>query len=752
MLIAPEGRILIPQPDTLELPPTAPQPVKEDQDDTRSPTTAGSLETATSAGNSQRGAALPSPRGQPLHTRYTRRNQILIATFRELLFKLIKYKWDLSLNVDVVSIIVLYTFERTHEFVPHVKVDEMTRKLHRSVLGSLTACPAGSVSPVNKDPTRTIVPTSGPISPTGLPTLSEEPTAEEKKALLDPQPVMHLEPGVDYKLNFLIGRVLYGFDIHDSPYAAPTDPNPLEIMTDSPQGGLFLVPTKMSDWFLNQDGTCIALPVRYRYKHRIVDATVKARETGPYVQITIQPLNVVNPATDQLHKETEEAIARGELGDPADLEDFASDTSFSEPELTESMIDQTLIDATAGRTRHPDPLMESIHQSYRSSRPSQLVFVGDPSGSLTGRSSNFEKKDLDEDLVEGLDAVREEADALKPSPRDATKDRADAGPPAAKGLTLSSQSDADNKSLDAEEDEFPPEPPVPWASDRKSEPTRDPPPNSPPNVLGPGNVSPHTRTTDKARRWKGRGSPAIIPLKKLPKFDPPVSYPHPTGHVGLARVHPNLRDPPAQASVSEEDADGEGGGTSSDSSLSGPGRPAWGPGGLPKRKKLRRKLRAKARAHNQASRSARNGMLSLLSRDTDDSSDDSSDARRQGLPALGGSKPVGARASILDRALDMPRFGGTSENSTPAPKLQNSASPPRRARPSLIATTGSPGQDRDDASGRSVLELGPGYLGIDELSLSYLHCRVTPNPHQDHSYTGHKKGTGLAGADVAFPS
>lgn len=680
---------------------------------------------------------MPSPqeqRGQPLHTRYTRGNQILISTFRELLYKLIKFNWNLNMNADVVSIIVLYTFERTHEFVPHVKKNEMTRKLPaRSVLGSLTACPPGSVSPIRNHPTPTGI-RPRPLSPASLSTLTEEPDGKEDSLLEDPllqpdHPVTVLEQGVDYKLNFLIGRVLYGFDIHDSPYAAPTDPNPLEILTDSPQGGLFLVPTKMSDWFLNQDGTCIALPVRYRYKHRIVDATVKARETGPYVQITIEPLNMVNRATDQLLKETEEAIARGEIAHPADLVDFESDTSYSEPEFTDAMIDQNLINATAARSRAPDPLMESIHQSYRSSRPSQLVFVGDPSlGNPHSNSPPLEKKDPEDDLVEGLDVVPEAQILTREDPL------AQSDPTTSVGL--SSQSDHDNKAEQSDQVGALPTRNPKWDSDRKSEPSPYGPPNSPPNLLGPGTVSPTSRTTDTARRWKGRKNPSPTGnTKRLPKFHP--TLPTSPGD-GNTEVHPTLAEPPSEAPG--EDADTECGGTSSDSSLSGPARPAWGgqSGGRknsPKRKIVRRKLRSKAR------------------RSSDEDSD--SETPERGLPTLGGSQPltrpsepIGARPSIKDHAL--PRFGGASED-PPAPKLQNSKSPPRRARPSLIATTGSPGQDHSNTSGRSVLEFGPGFLGIDELSLSYLHCRVTPNPHQEHSYQ-RDTGVGSRGADVAFPT
>merc|ERR1719233_168535 len=110
-------------------------------------------------------------------------------------------------------------------------------------------------------------------------------------------------PTEDYEVKELVGRTLYGFDIHESPYAAVNDPNPCEIMTDN--GGIFLVPEEMSNWYLNQDGRIIALPVRYRFKHMIASAVVKSRGTGPYLELIIKPIKGVVPGTDNLLKQFE---------------------------------------------------------------------------------------------------------------------------------------------------------------------------------------------------------------------------------------------------------------------------------------------------------------------------------------------------------------------------------------------------------------------------------------------------------------
>jgi len=257
-----------------------------------------------------------STRGIPLHTRYTKANKILIKTFRYLLFNEVWNKWDVQLDQDVLSVLVLYTFERTHSFTPHLKI-KRRRSLTRD---------------------RDIM--------TFL-----EPLNDEHKAV----------PTDDYEMKELVGRTLYGIDIHDSPYATTSDPNPCEIMTA--EGGLFLVPTKMSNWYLNQDGRCISLPVRYRFKHQIAAATVKSRETGPYLQLTIKPIKGVVPGTDILLTQCNSSNAT-----LCDLESIYSSAD----------IDRSLLQASGAEVEisvDDDPLAREIAKSYRSTRESVMVVL-----------------------------------------------------------------------------------------------------------------------------------------------------------------------------------------------------------------------------------------------------------------------------------------------------------------------------------------------------------------------------------------
>merc|ERR1719233_2838929 len=136
-------------------------------------------------------------------------------------------------------------------------------------------------------------------------------------------------PTEDYEVKELVGRTLYGFDIHESPYAAVNDPNPCEIMTDN--GGIFLVPEEMSNWYLNQDGRIIALPVRYRFKHIIASAVVKSRGTGPYLELIIKPIKGVVPGTENLLKQFESSnVSYSEY-----------EYSYSYSEINSNLINQT---------------------------------------------------------------------------------------------------------------------------------------------------------------------------------------------------------------------------------------------------------------------------------------------------------------------------------------------------------------------------------------------------------------------------
>jgi len=66
------------------------------------------------------------------------------------------------------------------------------------------------------------------------------------------------------------------------------------------------------------------------------------------------------------------------------------------------------------------------------------------------------------------------------------------------------------------------------------------------------------------------------------------------------------------------------------------------------------------------------------------------------------------RGSAPDIAAD------PSDEGNPTPNIGN------KTRPSIITFSNSE---------PSILELGPGLIGIQDLSLSYLHCKKTPNPH-----------------------
>jgi len=188
----------------------------------------------------------------PLHTGSTQQNIILIKTFCKLLTREVAANIGIQLDPNVINIIVLYTFERTHSIIPHERIETCTSLSREGdILDSLTRCE-----------------------------LQFKPNTSK-----------------DYILKGLIGHVLYGFDIHDSPYNGVNDPNPLEIITSD--GAMYLVPDKLSDWFLNQDDECIALPMRYRFKHRISDARIMGRVSGPYLQLTIAPSRGTLPQADE---------------------------------------------------------------------------------------------------------------------------------------------------------------------------------------------------------------------------------------------------------------------------------------------------------------------------------------------------------------------------------------------------------------------------------------------------------------------
>jgi len=88
----------------------------------------------------------------------------------------------------------------------------------------------------------------------------------------------------DAALKMLVGRTLYGFEICDDRYAQT---NPCEIMTN--EGSIFLVPLTFATWWLNCDNKCIYFPARYGFNHRIEDARMIIRTTGPHLQLLVSP-------------------------------------------------------------------------------------------------------------------------------------------------------------------------------------------------------------------------------------------------------------------------------------------------------------------------------------------------------------------------------------------------------------------------------------------------------------------------------
>jgi len=260
---------------------------------------------------------VPSSRGIPLHTRYTRRNQMQVTTFRKLVHVEVLGNLNIMLNPDIMNVIEQYTFERTHPVVPHKRA-EHPRSLFRDgdIVDLLTPCE---------------------------------------------QYASYINCEEDYVMHTLIGRVLYGFDIHDSRYSTIDDPNPCEIMTN--EGGMYLVPNKMSDWFLYKDGECVALPVLQRFKHCITDARLIARSSGPFLRLVLKPVQSLIPGKDFMSQDTK--LGCGINFEDSDLESFTS-----------SDIDPNLINISKNTTE--DSLAVEIANCWNSTRESVLVVLSPP--------------------------------------------------------------------------------------------------------------------------------------------------------------------------------------------------------------------------------------------------------------------------------------------------------------------------------------------------------------------------------------
>jgi len=257
---------------------------------------------------------VPSSRGIGLHTRYTRRNQIQVTAFRELVHSKVLENLHIMLNPDVINEIELYTFERTHPVVPH-KRTEYRRSLLRDgdILDLLTPCDQyGNCRNCEHD----------------------------------------------YIMHNLIGRVLYGFDIHDSRYSTIDDPNPCEIMTN--KGAVYLVPDKMSDWFLYKDGECVALPVLHRFKHRILDAKIITRSSGPFLRLLLMPVQCFIPDKDLPLQSTK-------LGSHINYDD-SDQESFTSIENDSNLSSIT-------KNKSEDSFTAEITNSWNSTRESVLVVL-----------------------------------------------------------------------------------------------------------------------------------------------------------------------------------------------------------------------------------------------------------------------------------------------------------------------------------------------------------------------------------------
>jgi len=265
---------------------------------------------------------VPSSRGIPLHTRYTRRNQMQVTTFRKLVHVEVLGNLNIMLNPDIMNVIEQYTFERTHPVVPHKRA-EHPRSLFRDgdIVDLLTPCE---------------------------------------------QYASYINCEEDYVMHTLIGRVLYGFDIHDSRYSTIDDPNPCEIMTN--EGGMYLVPNKMSDWFLYKDGECVSLPVLQRFKHRITDARLIALSSGPFLRLELKPVQSLIPGKDFM-------LQGSKLGSGINYEDSYIDS------FTSSDIDVNFMNISKNTTE--DSLSVEIANCWNSTGESVLVVLSPPTSKVT---------------------------------------------------------------------------------------------------------------------------------------------------------------------------------------------------------------------------------------------------------------------------------------------------------------------------------------------------------------------------------
>merc|ERR1719499_1144873 len=320
---------------------------------------------------------VPSSRGIPLHTRYTGRNQMQVTTFRKLLHVEVLGNLHIMLNPDIMDVIELYTFERTHPVTPHKRA-EHPPSLFRDgdILDLLTPCE---------------------------------------------QYANHINCEEDYVMHTLIGRVLYGFDIHDSRNCTIDDPNPCEIMTN--EGGMYLVPDEMSDWFLYKDGECVALPVLQRFKHSITDARLIARSPGPFLRLVLKPVQSLIPGKDFMLQGTK--LGSGINYEDSDLESFTSND-----------IDVKLMNISKSPTE--DSLAVEIANCWNSTRESVLVVLSPPASQLTHAEEYCDitqsafsavlTDDSDTDALQEVEDTLDFEDEYREESQNEDKDSDDASP------------------------------------------------------------------------------------------------------------------------------------------------------------------------------------------------------------------------------------------------------------------------------------------------------------------------------------
>jgi len=266
--------------------------------------------------------------------------------FREILVNEVLTSMHIDLAEDLLRVIDLYMYGKTHRFVFHERQlrDLQVLSLNPNILESLIPCNANIYSKT--------------------------------------------EDGV---VQMLIGRKLLGFDIWDNPDAQYGDPNPLEIMTD--QDSFFLVPDKPANWWLNQGSKFMDLPNLY-FNHQIKDARVIIRTTGPYLQLLVTRCDhgsFRKGSNWSLSSDCESDDNQSINQDPIAMEFFR---------CSESPNENTMVFLSPGM---PSSMLEESHRTVSENRniPEQYNEVGDMSSS---QSYSPTLRSLEESLHSDLDS------------------------------------------------------------------------------------------------------------------------------------------------------------------------------------------------------------------------------------------------------------------------------------------------------------------------------------------------------------